>query len=199
MGVDRTVVAAAAAAQPPVCRARADSGPGGADRDPLCTAQRPAVESAAARDGVWLRHRVLAAVCGLAAGRRLATVARGAAHGAAAPRTTRFGAGGRRQRLGPRAARGKKTGPNPTDRRKAGTKHHLLTEAHGIPLVAQLTAANCPDINALLPLVDALPSIGGRPRRRARPPGRIQGDRGYDSNRHRAELERRGIQPLLAR
>ena len=47
-----------------------------------------------------------------------------------------------RQLLAPRAARGKKTGPNPTDRRKAGSKHHVLTDAHGIPLVATLTAAN---------------------------------------------------------
>src|ERR1035437_3261095 len=48
--------------------------------------------------------------------------------------------------LAPRAARGEKTGPNPTDRRKAGSKHHVLTDAHGIPLVALLTAANRHDI-----------------------------------------------------
>src|SRR3982074_829761 len=41
-----------------------------------------------------------------------------------------------------RALRGEKTGPNPTDRRKAGSKHHILTEARGIPLTALLTAAD---------------------------------------------------------
>jgi len=62
-----------------------------------------------------------------------------------------------------------------------------------------LTAANCPDINVLLPLVDAMPAIGGRPGRPARRPALVQGDRGYDSQRHRAELKTRGIQSLLAR
>lgn len=62
-----------------------------------------------------------------------------------------------------RALRGGTTGPNPTDRRKAGSKHHILTDAHGIPLVAILTAANRNDITQLLPLVDAMPPLGGRP------------------------------------
>ena len=79
---------------------------------------------------------------------------------------TRSGARRRRQRLAPRAARGKKTGPNPTDRRKAGSKHHVLTDAHGIPLVARLTAANRHDVTQLLPLVDAMPPLA-RTRRAA--------------------------------
>ncbi len=37
---------------------------------------------------------------------------------------------------------GGKTGPNPTDRRKPGSKHHLITYALGIPLAAILTGAN---------------------------------------------------------
>lgn len=41
-----------------------------------------------------------------------------------------------------RALRGGKTGPNPTDRRKKGSKHHLLTEARDIPLTAIVTGAN---------------------------------------------------------
>src|SRR5215471_7792686 len=52
--------------------------------------------------------------------------------------------------------RGKKTGPNPTDRRKAGSKHHLITDARGGPLVAQVTAANVNDVTQLDPMVDAL-------------------------------------------
>ena len=94
---------------------------------------------------------------------------------------------------------GEKTGPNPTDRRKAGSKHHVLTDAHGIPLVARLTAANRNDISELLTLVDTMPAIGGRPGRPCRKPSALQGDRGYDSERHRAALRQRGITPMLAR
>ncbi|MBZ5556416.1 MAG: IS5 family transposase [Acidobacteriia bacterium] len=94
--------------------------------------------------------------------------------------------------------RGKKTGPNPTDRRKAGSKHHVLTDADGIPLVATLTAANRPDITELLDLVDAMPPIGGRPGPPCRKPDVVQGDRGYDSERHRDQLRQRGITPLIA-
>jgi len=73
-----------------------------------------------------------------------------------------------------------------------------LTDAHGIPVVAHLTAANHNDIRELLPLVDAIPPIGGRPGRARQKPRRVQGDRGYDSGAHRAELRQRGITPVLA-
>jgi len=49
---------------------------------------------------------------------------------------------------------GAKTGPNPTDRRKLGSKHHLLTDAHGVPLSSTLTGANRHDFTQLLPLID---------------------------------------------
>ena len=94
---------------------------------------------------------------------------------------------------------GKKTGPNPTDRRKAGSKHHIITDAHGIPLVAQVTAANVNDITQLDPMVDALPAVRGRRGRPVRWPGALQGDRGYDSEPHRERLRARGIAPVLAK
>jgi transposase len=98
-----------------------------------------------------------------------------------------------------RALRGGKTGPNPTDRRKAGSKHHILTDSQGIPLAAQLTAANRNDITQLLPLVEAMPPVGGRPGRPRRKPDLVQGDRGYDSQPHRDALHRRGIKTQLAK
>jgi transposase len=49
---------------------------------------------------------------------------------------------------------GDDTGPNPTDRSKLGTKHHVLTDAQGIPLVVAVTGANAADVTQLLPLVD---------------------------------------------
>ena len=91
----------------------------------------------------------------------------------------------RRQRLRPGAARGKKTGPNPTDRRKAGSKHHILTEARGIPLTAMVTGANRHDVTQICRWSTRIPPLRGCPGRPVRKPGLIQGDRGYDSQPHR--------------
>ena len=54
-----------------------------------------------------------------------------------------------------------KTGPNPTDRRKKGSKHHLVTDANGIPLAVRLTGANRHDVTELLPLIEATFEIAG--------------------------------------
>jgi transposase len=80
-----------------------------------------------------------------------------------------------------------------------GSKHHLLTDGHGIPMAVSLTAANRHDVTQLLPLVDAVPPVAGKvgsPRHRFE---RTQGDRAYDSEPHRRELRRRGTQPVLAK
>lgn len=74
-----------------------------------------------------------------------------------------------------------------------------MTDARGIPLVAHLTAANRNDITQLLPLVDAIPPLRGKPGRPWRTPGAVQGDRGYDSQGHRGGLRARGIRPILAK
>src|SRR5690606_5727650 len=58
---------------------------------------------------------------------------------------------------------GEKTGPNPTDRRKPGSKHHVLTDAHGIPLSDTLTGANRHDVTQLVALIDGIPPIAGKP------------------------------------
>jgi transposase len=94
---------------------------------------------------------------------------------------------------------GDATGPNPTDRRKLGSKHHLITDAQGIPLAAKLTKANAPDITQLLPLVDAIPAVRGKRGRPRHRPASVQGDRAYDSDPHREQLRRRHIKPVLAR
>jgi transposase len=86
------------------------------------------------------------------------------------------------------------------DRRKNGTKHHLLTDGSGrAPMAVRATGANRHDVTQLLPLVDAVPRVRGRrgaPRRRF---ARTQGDRAYDSEPHRRELRRRHTTPVLAR
>ena len=91
------------------------------------------------------------------------------------------------------------TGPSPVDRRKKGSKHHVITDAHGVPLAATTTAANVPDVVPMVELVDAIPPVRGKPGRPRRRPRALFGDRGYDSDPHRRLLRRRGIQPQIAR
>ena len=62
-----------------------------------------------------------------------------------------------------------------------------------------MTGANRNDITQLLPLVDAMPAVGGKPGPPVRRPQLIQGDRAYHSQPHRDELQRRGIASQLAR
>jgi hypothetical protein len=42
-----------------------------------------------------------------------------------------------------------------------GSKHHLMVDAHGIPLAMTLTGGNRNDVTQLLPLLDAVPPIRG--------------------------------------
>ena len=91
------------------------------------------------------------------------------------------------------------TGPNPTDRGRPGSKHHLITDRAGIPLAAILTAANVNDGTVLEALVDRVEPIKrprGRPRKR---PDKLHADKAYDARRHRDALRRRHIGPRIAR
>jgi transposase len=111
----------------------------------------------------------------------------------------RLGARRGRQRERPRGFWGALTGPNPTDRAKPGTKHHVVTDAGGVPLAATVTAANRNDVTQLLPLIEAIPPVkGAAGAPLTRPPEAIA-DRGYDSNPHRMKLSGKGIRPTIAR
>lgn len=48
---------------------------------------------------------------------------------------------------------GEKTGPNPTDLGKSGTKRHLLIDGSGVPLSVHLSAANRHDLKSLSELL----------------------------------------------
>jgi transposase len=54
-------------------------------------------------------------------------------------------------------------------------------------------------VTQLLPLVDAMPTLRGAVGRPRRKPALVQGDRGYDSQPHRDQLARRGIESQLAK
>jgi transposase len=94
---------------------------------------------------------------------------------------------------------GERTGPSPVDRRKAGSKHFVVTDGGGVPLAATVTAGNVPDVKGLEAAVDAVPPVRGKPGRPKRRPRELYADRGFDSDPHRAALRRRGIRPRIAR
>ena len=94
---------------------------------------------------------------------------------------------------------GEETGPSPVDRRKKGSKHHVIVDGNGTPLAATITAANRHDVTQLEPLVDAVPPVRGKRGRPRRRPKRLYADRAYDSEPHRRALRRRGIRPMIAR
>ena len=93
---------------------------------------------------------------------------------------------------------GDDTGPNPTDRSKSGSKHHVMTDAHGIPTSATVTAANVNEVTQVLDVLTRMPPVGGKPGRPRQKPERLQGDRGYDSEPLRQLLRWLGITPVLA-
>ncbi len=95
---------------------------------------------------------------------------------------------------------GELTGPNPTDRGKAGSEYHLLVDAAGLPLSVLVSGANRHDSMLVEPILDGMPAIrrGGRghPRRR---PVKLHGNKGDDIPRVRRYLRRRGITARIAR
>lgn len=93
---------------------------------------------------------------------------------------------------------GDDTGPNPTDRGKSGSKHHVMTDARGIPLSMTVTAANVNEVTQALSVLAAMPPVDGKPGPKRQKPKRLQGDRGYDSEPLRQFLHRLGITPVLA-
>ncbi len=59
----------------------------------------------------------------------------------------------------PTPAGGEYTGRNPTDRGKLGSKHHLLVDERGLPLVAQISGVQIHDSRFLIPLVESIPAV----------------------------------------
>ena len=95
---------------------------------------------------------------------------------------------------------GAKTGPNPRDRGKNGSKRHVISDGKGIPLAVIHTRANVHDSQQAIALVDAIPAIkrphGGRRRR----PNELYADRAYDAEaKIREPLRVRKIIPIIAK
>lgn len=94
---------------------------------------------------------------------------------------------------------GEKTGPNPVDRGRKGTKHTLMVDANGVPLVIHTAGANASDQTQILPLVADFPHVGGTPGRPKEHPNSLYADRGYDSDPTRNILRWLGIEPFIPR
>jgi IS5 family transposase len=94
---------------------------------------------------------------------------------------------------------GSKTGPNPTDKGKKGSKRHVMVDWGGIPLAVTHSAANVHDSKVLEEAVDAIEPIKrprGRPRKR---PKKLHADKAYDFTRCRKALRKRSITARIAR
>ncbi|WP_307834063.1 IS5 family transposase [Actinoplanes siamensis] len=95
--------------------------------------------------------------------------------------------------------RGDLTGPSPVDRGKPGSKIHAISDRNGLPLHADISAANINDHTVLNDVVDGVTPVRqpfGRPRKR---PAKLHGDKGYDYRASRQALTRRGIKARIAR
>lgn len=178
--------------------AAAGVGSGVFDGDTFRTQDGDSMGGFSPRDGL-LRHDIMEPSARLEKSRCLAEIARVAVGQTTQIRPDRLLACHRRFVERACSAWWKKTGPNPTDRRKKGTKHHIITDGQGTPLVATITGANRHDVTQLLPLVDAIPPIAGKVGAPLRVPASLLADRAYDSAMHRQQLRERGIAPMIAK
>jgi transposase len=85
---------------------------------------------------------------------------------------------------------GELTGPNPTDRGKAGTKYHVVASTDGLPLGVVPSAANIHDTR-LFPHLLRLALVV------CAAIGRLYADAAYDSADNRGLCAREGIQPFI--
>ena len=153
--------------------------------------------NATPRDGLWFGNDLLATTTRLTRSWSLAKNPRDPAEQAATFRPDRLWSLRCGQRHHSCSRGGEKTGPSPVDRRKPGSKHHVLTEGNGIPIVAHTTAANQHDVTELLALVNDVPAIKGKagaPRYRF---DQLYADRAYDSEPDRQALREVGTEPCI--
>ncbi len=85
---------------------------------------------------------------------------------------------------------GELTGPNPTDRGKAGTKYHVVVATDGIPLGVIPSAANVHDTRLFLHLLRLAQVVCAAI-------GKLYADAAYDSADNRGLCLRDGIEPHI--
>lgn len=87
---------------------------------------------------------------------------------------------------------GEAVGANPTDRAKGGVKHHLLTEAGGLPVGLVVTGANVHDVTQVKTVLDTMPFLPPLPDEEH--PQHFCADKGYDSKAVRSVIELLGYE-----
>ena len=85
---------------------------------------------------------------------------------------------------------GEKTGANPTDRGKRGTKRSLLTEGHGVPIGLLVDGANRHDMKLTQGTLESV--VIERPEPTPEHPRHLCLDKGYDYNEVRELVEAYG-------
>jgi transposase len=93
---------------------------------------------------------------------------------------------------------GAHTGPSPVDRRKNGSKRHIISDAHGLPLLVNTTPANIRDEVPFIEMLDMLPPIRMPSGQSRYQPSAAAGDRGYGFPWIIAQVTARRIKSLLA-
>jgi transposase len=197
--VDNPTTASSANPSQKISGTQTGFGSRGADGNSFRAQDRYGLARPALGAGLRQRYDLLASAAGLAEGWRVGKTPSRIVAPLACSRPDRLVAcrGGFEQCA--RSFWGLQTGPNPTDRRKAGSKHHLCTDAQGLPLSAQVTAANVHDSRQLQPLVLGIPALRGKRGRPRQRPKIVQGDRAYGSRAHHRWLRTLGITGRLAR
>lgn len=76
---------------------------------------------------------------------------------------------------------GEKTGPNPTDRGKLGTKRSVLVDGRGVPIGLELAGANVNDSKLTFETIDSIPIE--RPKTAIRKRQHFHADKGYDQKK----------------
>jgi len=75
----------------------------------------------------------------------------------------------------------------------------VVCDRTGVPLTVLTSAANVPDAQLLIPLLDFIAPVRGRRGRPRHRPAKLHGDKAYDVRALREEVRRRGITVRIAR
>ena len=92
---------------------------------------------------------------------------------------------------------GKKTGKNPTDRGKKGTKKSVVVDGDGGPLGVAIAGANVPDCKMLRETIEAI--VVERPEPTADEPRHLCLDKGFDNPSGREAASDAGYTPHIRR
>lgn len=129
MGTHRIIAPAAETATLEESRTVSGSGPGSIELHPVRAQDRHSMEPSANPARLRFGGDLLASTSRLARSRRVGSPPRTIARQIAGGRPDRFLTCGRRLIIGTGCWGGPKTGPNPTDRARPGSKHHIVTDA----------------------------------------------------------------------